>query len=73
MYCTEVPAGSPYGEQSEEVESCGGLCFCGGNVAVYVFDDDVFDINRPGLPTPFFYSVVVSILALWPFQLYFIP
>ena len=40
---------------------------CGGDVTVYVSD-----INQPGLLTPF-YSVLVSILSLWPFQLYFIP
>ena len=34
--------------------------------------NDVFDINQLSLPTPF-YSVLVSILSLWPFQLYFIP
>ena len=39
----------------------------GRDVAVYVFD-----INQPSLPTPF-YSVLVSVSFLWPFQLYFIP
>ena len=32
----------------------------------------VFDTNQSSLPTPF-YSVLVSVSVLWPFQLYFIP
>ena len=39
----------------------------GGDVAVYVFD-----INLLSLPIPF-YSVLVSVLSLCPFQGYFIP
>ena len=39
----------------------------GGHVAVYVLD-----INQLSLLTPFD-SVLVSVLSLWPFQLYFIP
>ena len=38
-----------------------------GDVVVYVKD-----ITQLSLPTPF-YSVLVSVLSLWPFQLYFIP
>ena len=40
----------------------------GGDVTVYVF---LTETNR-ALPTPF-YSVLVSISLLWPFQLYFTP
>ena len=39
----------------------------GGDVTVYVLN-----INQLSLPTPF-YSVLMSISPLWPFQLYFIP
>ena len=38
-----------------------------GDVTIHVKD-----INQPSLPTPF-YSDLVSISLLWPFQLYFIP
>ena len=34
----------------------------GGDVVIYVFD-----INQPSLPTPF-YSILVSLSALWSFQ-----
>ena len=39
----------------------------GGDVTVFVNDT-----NRLSLPTPF-YSVLVSVSVLWPFQLYFVP
>ena len=40
----------------------------GGDVAV-----DVFDVNQPSLPTPFFILFLCLFLSLWPFQLYFVP
>ena len=73
------PAGSPSREEdvaglclwhkpaelAHSFSFCSCVCFCGGDVAVYVFD-----INQPSFPTPF-YSVLVSVSVLMAFSTVF--